>query len=92
VLAASTLTGDSVQNSSRESLGKVDEIMIDIASGKVAYAVLSFGGFLGMGEKLFALPGPLSELTRTRNTLFSISTRRSWRMLRDSTKSIGRTC
>jgi sporulation protein YlmC with PRC-barrel domain len=56
VLAASTLTGDPVQNSSGESLGKVDEIMIDIASGKVAYAVLSFGGFLGMGNKLFALP------------------------------------
>ncbi|MGA2581564.1 MAG: PRC-barrel domain-containing protein [Bryobacteraceae bacterium] len=56
VLAASTLTGDSVQNSSGEDLGTVDEIMIDIASGKVAYAVLSFGGFLGMGSKLFALP------------------------------------
>jgi len=56
VLAASTLTGDSVQNSSGEDLGTVDEIMIDIASGKVAYAVLSFGGFLGMGNKLFALP------------------------------------
>jgi len=56
VLAASTLTGDSMQNSSGEFLKKVDEIMIDIASGKVAYAVLSFGGFLGMGEKLFALP------------------------------------
>jgi len=56
VLAASTLTGDAVQNAAGESLGKVDEIMIDIASGKVAYAVLSFGGFLGMGNKLFALP------------------------------------
>ena len=56
VLAASTRTGDSVQNSSGESLGKVDVIMIDIASGQVAYAVLSFGGFLGMGNKLFALP------------------------------------
>ena len=56
VLAASTLTGDSVQNTAGETLGTVDEIMIDIASGKVAYAVLSFGGFLGMGSKLFALP------------------------------------
>jgi|HubBroStandDraft_1064217.scaffolds.fasta_scaffold27730_3 sporulation protein YlmC with PRC-barrel domain len=56
VLAASTLTGDSVRNSSGEDLGTVDEIMIDIRSGKVAYAVLSFGGFLGMGNKLFALP------------------------------------
>lgn len=56
VLAASTLTGDSVKNSAGEDLGKVDEIMIDIPSGRVAYAVLSFGGFLRMGNKLFAVP------------------------------------
>ena len=56
VLSASTLAGDPVQNSAGEDLGKVDEIMIDIVSGKVAYAVLSFGGFLGMGNKLFAVP------------------------------------
>ena len=56
VLAASTLAGDQVQNSAGEDLGKVDEIMIDIPAGKVAYAVLSFGGFLGMGNKLFAVP------------------------------------
>jgi sporulation protein YlmC with PRC-barrel domain len=56
VLSASTLAGDQVQNSAGENLGKVDEIMIDIPSGKVAYAVLSFGGFLGMGNKLFAVP------------------------------------
>ena len=56
VLSASTLAGDQVKNSAGEDLGKVDEIMIDILSGKVAYAVLSFGGFLGMGNKLFAVP------------------------------------
>ncbi|MEO8597587.1 MAG: PRC-barrel domain-containing protein [Candidatus Solibacter sp.] len=56
VLAASTLSGDSVRNSSGEDLGSIDEIMIDIPSGKVAYAVLSFGGLLGMGNKLFAVP------------------------------------
>lgn len=56
VLAASTMEGDNVQNSAGESLGKVDEIMIDIPSGKVAYAVLSFGGVLGIGNKLFAVP------------------------------------
>jgi sporulation protein YlmC with PRC-barrel domain len=56
VLAASTLAGDQVQNTAGENLGKVDEIMIDIPAGKVAYAVLSFGGFLGMGNKLFAVP------------------------------------
>ena len=56
VLSASTLAGDSVKNPAGEDLGEVDEIMIDIPTGKVAYAVLSFGGFLGMGNKLFAVP------------------------------------
>src|SRR5580704_14528722 len=56
VLAASTLAGDSVRNAAGEDLGKIDEIMIDIPSGRVAYAVLSFGGILGMGSKLFAVP------------------------------------
>ena len=56
VLAAATLSGDSVKNSAGEDLGKVDEIMIDIPSGRVAYAVLSFGGILRMGNKLFAVP------------------------------------
>src|SRR5215472_6641365 len=56
VLSASTLAGDSVRNAAGDSLGKVDEIMIDIPSGQVAYAVLSFGGLLGMGNKLFAVP------------------------------------
>jgi len=59
VLSASTLAGDSVRNSSGEDLGKVDEIMIDIPSGRVAYAVLSFGGVLRMGNKLFAVPWSL---------------------------------
>ncbi|HWC96352.1 MAG TPA: PRC-barrel domain-containing protein [Candidatus Sulfopaludibacter sp.] len=56
VLSASSLSGDSVRNAAGEDLGKVDELMIDIQSGKVAYAVLSFGGVLGMGNKLFAVP------------------------------------
>jgi sporulation protein YlmC with PRC-barrel domain len=56
VLSASTLAGDAVRNAAGENLGKIDEIMIDIPSGRVAYAVLSFGGFLGMGDKLFAVP------------------------------------
>src|SRR5438552_680917 len=56
VLSASTLAGDTVRNAAGEDLGKVDEIMIDIPSGRVAYAVLSFGGVLGVGNKLFAVP------------------------------------
>ena len=56
VLAASPLEGDKVRTSANEDLGKVDEIMIDLQSGRVAYAVLSFGGALGIGNKLFAVP------------------------------------
>jgi sporulation protein YlmC with PRC-barrel domain len=56
VLAASTLAGDRVRNPAGEDLGKVDEIMVDLASGRVAYVVVSFGGFLGIGDKLFAVP------------------------------------
>jgi sporulation protein YlmC with PRC-barrel domain len=56
VMAASTLAGDQVRNEAGEDLGKIDEIMIDIPTGRVAYAVISFGGFLGMGNKLFAIP------------------------------------
>jgi sporulation protein YlmC with PRC-barrel domain len=56
VLAATTLEGDPVRNSAGDDLGTVDEIMIDLPSGRVAYAVLSFGGVLGIGSKLFAVP------------------------------------
>jgi sporulation protein YlmC with PRC-barrel domain len=56
IMDAKTLTGDSVINSAGESLGKIEAIMLDVTSGRIAYAVLSFGGFLGMGTKLFALP------------------------------------
>jgi sporulation protein YlmC with PRC-barrel domain len=56
VLSAGTVTGDSVVNRQGEDLGKIEEIMLDIDEGRVAYAVLSFGGFLGIGDKLFAVP------------------------------------
>lgn len=52
----SALVGDAVRNSAGETLGHVREIMLDVRTGRVAYVVLSFGGFLGMGDKLFAVP------------------------------------
>lgn len=55
-LSASTMIGDDVRNRAGEDLGNVEEIMVDINSGRIAYAVLSFGGFLGLGDKLFAIP------------------------------------
>ena len=62
VLSAGTLNGDSVKNRAGDSLGKIEDIMIDLESGDVAYAVLSYGGFLGMGDKLFAVPWSALEL------------------------------
>jgi sporulation protein YlmC with PRC-barrel domain len=56
LMGADTLIGDSVVNGIDENLGDIKEIMLDMNSGQVAYAVLSFGGFLGLGEKLFAVP------------------------------------
>lgn len=56
VLSATTMIGDRVTNRSGENLGKIEELMIDLSRGSVAYAVLSFGGVLGMGDKLFAIP------------------------------------
>ena len=48
--------GDKVVNSAGETLGEIKELMIDCTSSRVSYAVLEFGGFLGMGTKLFAVP------------------------------------
>jgi sporulation protein YlmC with PRC-barrel domain len=56
MMGAATLVGNDVSNHKGEHLGDIKEIMLDMRSGRVAYAVLSFGGFLGMGEKLFAVP------------------------------------
>jgi len=55
-LSAGTLKGDAVVNTDGESIGHIEEIMLDMTTGYVAYAVLSFGGFLGLGDKLFAIP------------------------------------
>jgi sporulation protein YlmC with PRC-barrel domain len=56
VLSASSLEGDKVKNTLGEDLGDIKDIMIDTETGQVQYYVLSFGGFLGMGDKLFAIP------------------------------------
>lgn len=56
VMAADTLDGEEVVNRTGEKLGKIQDIMLDLPSGRIAYAVLSSGGFLGMGGKLFAIP------------------------------------
>jgi sporulation protein YlmC with PRC-barrel domain len=56
VLSSSTLAGEAVVDTAGEKLGKLVDLMIDLDRGKVAYAVLSVGGVLGVGDKLFAIP------------------------------------
>ena len=56
LLSVSTLAGDKVSNLAGEDLGKIEDFMLDLESGRIAYAVLSFGGVLGIGDKLFAVP------------------------------------
>ena len=56
VMSASTLEGNNVVNRANESLGEVKEIMLDVPSGRIAYAVMTSGGFLGLGDRLFAIP------------------------------------
>lgn len=56
VLRATTINGMAVKNQSGEDLGKVEDVVIDMGTGKVRYAAVSFGGFLGVGDKLFAVP------------------------------------
>ncbi|NOT01834.1 MAG: PRC-barrel domain-containing protein [Phycisphaerales bacterium] len=53
---ASDLIGKSVENPRGEILGQVQDLAVDGERGRVAYAVLSFGGFMGMGDKWFAIP------------------------------------
>jgi sporulation protein YlmC with PRC-barrel domain len=56
VLSAGALTGARVRNADGEDLGKIEEILVDVASGRVAYALIASGGVMGIGEKLYAVP------------------------------------
>ncbi len=56
LISAGKVQGTPVYNPKGEKLGRVEDVMIDKLSGVVAYAVLSFGGFLGMGDNHYPLP------------------------------------
>jgi sporulation protein YlmC with PRC-barrel domain len=70
-LPSKKLVGASVENTKGESLGTIDDLMIDLHSGKVAYVALSVGGVLGIGDKLFAVP--FDALRTTHDTNNNIS-------------------
>jgi hypothetical protein len=54
--ASDKVEGTAVYGTDDKKIGKLERVMIDKISGKVAYAVLSFGGFLGMGEDYYPMP------------------------------------
>lgn len=66
---ASGIIGMEVRNRQNEKLGEIKDLVLDLRSGKVSYAVLAVGGFLGLGEKLIALPSGALEITSERGHL-----------------------
>lgn len=76
LMGANTLLGNDVCNKAGERLGDIKEIMIDMSTGQVAYAVLSFGGMFGLGDKLFAVPWAALKLD-TASKRFTLSVTRT---------------
>jgi hypothetical protein len=59
LISSEKVAGTGVYNSAGEKLGSVEEIMLDKRSGVAKYAIMSFGGFLGMGSQYHPLPWSL---------------------------------
>ena len=75
---ASSIIGTNVVNLKGDNLGDIKDIVIDPGTGKVAYVVVSFGGFLSLGEKLFAIPFSAFEYNVTRSEyVFNVAQERS---------------
>ncbi|MEO6423044.1 MAG: PRC-barrel domain-containing protein [Candidatus Nitrotoga sp.] len=74
LMSASSLIGDDVYNLADEDLGDIKEIMLDMKTGKISYAVLSYGGILGMGDKYFAVPwGALKLDTENKRFILDVA-------------------
>jgi sporulation protein YlmC with PRC-barrel domain len=56
IVRAKSIAGMAVKNPANEDLGKVEDVVIDMETGSVRYAAITFSGFLGVGDKLFAVP------------------------------------
>ncbi len=66
VISSDKVDGTSVYDEAGEKLGSIDDIMIDKRSGQVRYAVLEFGGFLGMGSDRYPLPWDMLKYDTSR--------------------------
>jgi sporulation protein YlmC with PRC-barrel domain len=68
LISSEKVSGTGVENTNGDNLGHIDEIMIDKISGRVAYAVLNYGSFLGLGGKLFAIPWDILKYDTNRSS------------------------
>ncbi len=100
LMGADTLNGNDVYNQKDEDLGDIKEIMLNMQTGRISYAVLSFGGFLSLGEKLFAVPWEALKLdTENKRFVLNVDKERleeapgfdkdSWPNMADSTWAKG---
>ncbi len=74
-LTSSTIIGDKIYNTANENLGEIRELMLNMADGTIEYVVIEFGGFLGIGEKLFAVPFKALHLDTSRHAFFLSQTK-----------------
>ena len=68
LIASDKVEGTPVRRSDGDRIGTIERVMIDKRSGKVAYAVMTFGGFLGIGEEYRALPWSVSSRSSDQRT------------------------
>jgi hypothetical protein len=94
LIACDKVEGTTVKNRTGETLGSIHDVMIDKFTGKVAYAVMSFGGFLGIGERYHPLPWSVLTYDPDAGAYVAISTSARSRAPRRSTatrQSMGKT-
>lgn len=67
LVAAASIRGTAVYNTEGEALGSIDDLMVDAQTGRIAYALMSFGGFLGIGERYHPLPWAMLTYDRDKH-------------------------
>src|SRR5690625_4907852 len=90
IVATSELTGTKVENLEGKHVGEIEDIMFDPEYGTIAYAVLSFGGFLGIGDKHFAIPVEALGFSDRRSAITLDIDKKNWKTLPGSTRATGR--
>jgi sporulation protein YlmC with PRC-barrel domain len=72
-MPVSALIGSSIINHDGESLGRLHDIMVDMAQGKIQYVLIEFGGFMGLNQKYFALPFEVLTIAKEHRNSFIIN-------------------